>query len=134
MAADCTVERGRPDDELAVRRLLDGAVLAFEDLPDRLAAGRVIVARRPDGTPIGAALWEGAADSCHITAIAVHPSRRGQGIGRTLVTHLLASHDSVTARFGEQARPFYEHLGFDIRRCDDGRFEGELTTLKRDSG
>jgi len=64
-------------------------------------------------------LWA-VADEVHVTNLAVHPARRGEGVGRRLLGTLLAHHRSRGARraFLEvrpgnaEARRLYEGLGF----------------------
>ena len=69
-------------------------------------------------------LWA-VADEVHVTNLAVHPARRGEGVGRRLLGTLLAHHRSRGARraFLEvrpgnaEARRLYEGLGFkDVTR------------------
>jgi ribosomal-protein-alanine N-acetyltransferase len=64
-------------------------------------------------------LWA-VADEVHVTNLAVHPARRGEGVGRLLLGSLLAYHRTLGARraFLEvrpgnaEARRLYESLGF----------------------
>lgn len=55
-----------------------------------------------------------ALDREKITAIAVRPGRRGQGIGSALVRTALASRGTLIAEFDPRVRPFWETLGFEI--------------------
>jgi ribosomal-protein-alanine N-acetyltransferase len=64
-------------------------------------------------------LWA-VADEVHVTNLAVHPARRGQGVGRLLLGTLLVRHRALGARraFLEvrpgnaEARRLYAGLGF----------------------
>ncbi|WP_311170405.1 GNAT family N-acetyltransferase [Halobellus ordinarius] len=132
-----------------VVRLLDAAMLEFdrERARRRVRAGDALVAvvegfggdtedqSPPDDRIVGASilasgedaeqpLWP--ADECkpdepptEIEQIAVHQSRRGRGIGKSLVASAAKRADGpLVARFREQVRPFYAALGFEIRECD----------------
>jgi putative acetyltransferase len=64
-----------------------------------------------DDRPIGFMMLDGA----HMDALFVDPALRGQGVGRALVMHALSMHPSLTTDVNEQneqARRFYERLGF----------------------
>jgi ribosomal protein S18 acetylase RimI-like enzyme len=59
--------------------------------------------------------WKGAV-GIHISDLWVSPAYRGQSIGRALLDYVISSHqgrriDVFVAR-GNEARLFYEHLGF----------------------
>ncbi|WP_152039606.1 GNAT family N-acetyltransferase [Salinigranum salinum] len=69
----------------------------------------VLVAGR-DGRVVGALVRDGD----HVEAIAVHPDRRGTGIGRTLVEVALDETGRLTAAFREAVRPFDESRGVEI--------------------
>jgi ribosomal-protein-alanine N-acetyltransferase len=64
-------------------------------------------------------LWA-VADEVHVTNLAVHPARRGEGVGRLLLGTLLAYHRTRGARraflevrpANAEARRLYEGLGF----------------------
>jgi ribosomal-protein-alanine N-acetyltransferase len=64
-------------------------------------------------------LWA-VADEIHVTNLAVHPSRRGEGVGRLLLGTLLAHHRTQGARraflevrpANAEARRLYAGLGF----------------------
>lgn len=113
------------DDALAVRSLLDAAVLAVEGIDDRIEAGDVLVAT-VDGRIVGVIVLEPRSDVTHISAIAVMRRRRARGIGTALVE--AASQDGpLTAEFDERVRPFYESLGFEIEPADESsRYQGHL--------
>jgi ribosomal protein S18 acetylase RimI-like enzyme len=53
-------------------------------------------------------------EETEITAIAVRPNRRGQGIGSALVTEALRSRTRLVAEFDPSVRPFWESLEFEI--------------------
>ncbi|ESP89052.1 GNAT family N-acetyltransferase [Candidatus Halobonum tyrrellensis] len=123
------VREAASDDELAVRRLLDGALLERpEDLPARIGAGDVLVSVNPsereaEGTVTGALVLDGS----RVAAVAVRRRRRGRGVGSALVRAAAARvDDHLTAEFRADVRPFYESLGFEIRRTDDDRLRGRL--------
>ena len=123
MTFDGRISVATADDELAIRRLLDGALLEYDDLPEAIESEAVTVAATKDGRIRGVAVWEGERT---LRAIAVHSSHRGRGIGRALVT----AHDGpVVATFDESVSRFYERLGFEIESQADGRMRGRL---KRD--
>jgi ribosomal-protein-alanine N-acetyltransferase len=73
-----------------------------------------------EGTVVGYLCLGAVADEVHVTNLAVHPDRRGEGIGRLLLGTLLAHHRAQGARraFLEvrpgnaEARRLYEGLGF----------------------
>ncbi|WP_380679139.1 GNAT family N-acetyltransferase [Salinigranum sp. GCM10025319] len=119
--SDVTVRRGREGDLLAVLRVLEGAMLTVgaNQIRERTDAGEVLVAVI-DGRVAGALVRDGD----HVEAVAVHPDRRGAGVGRELVERALAETGHLTAEFREEVRPFYEKLGFEIE-TRDGRLRGE---------
>lgn len=121
-----TVRPATDADEIAVRNVLDAAMLAVDDLTARLAAGDVLVAD-DDGRIVGAAVLDPAHTHAGsiVDAIAVRRNRRDQGIGRQLVA-AVAERGPVVAEFDADVRPFYERLGFEVRQLDDGRHRGVL--------
>lgn len=128
-----TVRIAQPEDRLAVSRVLDGAMLAVEGLPDRIAAGDVLVAV-DDGTACGALVLspEGPpasegdqpldAQDCpdrwrsypHLLAIAVRRRRRDQGVGTALVRTATDRLGTLVADFEDGLQPFYESLGAEL--------------------
>jgi GNAT superfamily N-acetyltransferase len=106
-----TIRRGTERDLLAVLRVLEGAMLdvGANQIRRRTESAEVLVAER-DGRVVGALVRDGD----HVEAIAVHPDRRGTGIGRALIETALDETDRLTAAFREEVRPFYERLGFDV--------------------
>jgi N-acetylglutamate synthase-like GNAT family acetyltransferase len=136
-----TVREATIDDADSVVRLLDAAMLSFdrEQVRRRVDAGDVLVAvvrgynreeRRAGGggtsnddeRVVGACvLGRDPTDVTEIEQIAVHQSRRGRGIGTTLVDAAATRADGpLVARFRERVRPFYESLGFEIDAVDSG--------------
>jgi ribosomal protein S18 acetylase RimI-like enzyme len=131
-----TVREATDADADAVVRLLDAAMLEFDRdrARRRVSGGDALVAvvrghnreeRRVEAgadTPsdgdrvVGACLLaDAAADAAEIEGIAVHRSRRGRGIGTTLVEAAATRTDGpLVARFRRDVRPFYESLGFEI--------------------
>ena len=125
------VREAQPSDRIDVRRILDAAMLAVEDLPDRIEAGDVLVAGENDRL-LGACVLVPHAEApawvieagvdVHVDAIAVRPRRRGGGIGRALIDRA-GERGSLSAAFEADVRPFYEDLGFEILdgKTADGR-------------
>nr|WP_254714719.1 GNAT family N-acetyltransferase [Natranaeroarchaeum aerophilus] len=105
--------------------MLDAAVLAVDDIDDRIAAGDVLVATA-DGRIVGVVVLDSRPDVTHIVGIAVQRRRRAKGIGTALV-EAASRRGPLTAEFDERVRPFYESLGFEIEPADDpGRCRGVL--------
>ena len=52
-------------------------------------------------------------DGQKITAVAVRPGRRGQGIGRALVARAKECHQRLVAEFDPGVAPFWEAVGFE---------------------
>ena len=131
------------DDADDVVRLLDAAMLSVdrERVRKRAATGCVLVAvvrghnraeRRAaadvdadpahDDRVVGACVLAGSDPDpgpkpapTEIEHVAVHRSRRGRGIGTTLVDDAATRTDGpLVARFRPGVRPFYESLGFAI--------------------
>ncbi|GAA0669753.1 GNAT family N-acetyltransferase [Natronoarchaeum mannanilyticum] len=128
-ALDVEVRRAEADDRLAVRRQLDAAVLAVDDLDERLAAGDVLVAEA-DGRVVGTIVLSPRENSegAHVDAIAVRRRRRGRGVGRTLIHRAREDYGPLAAEFDAGVRPFYESLEFAIEPtdADDDRYRGVL--------
>lgn len=124
------IRKADPDDRLEVARVLDGAMLQTDDIPERLRAADVLVAiaERGDGsdtgraaeTVVGAALLETRDEHRHLDAVAVRRARRDRGIGSALVVRAvreareMAGVSRVTAGFDADLREFYAGLGFDV--------------------
>ncbi|SNZ15758.1 N-acetylglutamate synthase, GNAT family [Natronoarchaeum philippinense] len=124
---DSDVRPATDEDRLAVRRLLDAAVLAVERVDERLDAGDVLVAV-VDGRVVGVAVLDPRSDGAHIDAIAVRRRRRGRGVGTALIEYARTKYGPLTAAFDADVRSFYESLGFAIEPIaeESERFEGVL--------
>lgn len=121
------VREASPDAQLAVRNVLDGAMLAVENVSERIEAGDVLVAVE-ESRVLGAVVLDPRESATHVVAVAVRPGRRGRGIGSALVTTAADRRGRLTAAFDERVRPFYEALDFDIEERDGrlwGRYEPE---------
>lgn len=121
--AAISVRTATPGDRLAVHRIVDGAMLAVEDVDDRLEAGDVLVAVRSDGgdeRPRGALVSEPIDGGWEVLAIAVRRPHRGRGIGTALLEAAGEREGRLVAEFDASVRPFYESLGFAIREVGDG--------------
>ena len=105
------VRHGHEGDLLAVLRVLEGAMLEVgaNQVRRRTESEEVLVAT-VDNRVVGALVRDGD----HVEAIAVHPQRRGTGVGRALIEAALDETGHLSAEFREDVRPFYESLGFDI--------------------
>lgn len=116
--------RAAPAEKDDVMRVVEGALLETdpERVEDALAAGRVLVAGDP---VVGALVTEPHREGAFIDAIAVASSRREEGVGTALVEAAASRWQPLAAEFDAQVRPFYEALGFDVRR-DGDRFRGVL--------
>ena len=131
-----------PDEALAVRRILDAAMLEFDELDRRIAADDVLVAVE-DETIRGVALLDPACSDESVetsrteagnvtdrhretllSAIAVRRRHRDRGIGRALIEAALDREGAIRVRFDESLTPFYESLAFTIEPIGDGRYEG----------
>lgn len=126
-AGEPTVRPADDDAEATTARsILDAAMLELPAFDARAAADDVLVALVDDRI-VGAALLRPhhSRPGVHVEAVAVRPRRRGQGIGTALVT-AAAERGPVTAEFDADLRPFYERLGFEMRRLDDDRYRGVL--------
>jgi GNAT superfamily N-acetyltransferase len=122
---DLTV-RPAADDAAATtaRSVLDAAMLELPAFDERAAEGDVFVALVDDRI-VGAALLRPhhCRPGVHVEAVAVRPRRRGQGIGTALLD-AAAERGPVTVEFDAELRPFYERVGFEVRRLDDDRYRG----------
>ncbi|KAB1197530.1 MULTISPECIES: GNAT family N-acetyltransferase [Haloferax] len=121
--SDVAVRNGGPDELVAVMRVLDAGLLemAASEVRDRLETGDCLVADA-SGRVVGVLVLDGD----YVEAVAVSQSRRGRGIGTTLVETALDRQGRLVAEFDAGVRPFYESLGFAIEPADDGRPDGRL--------
>jgi len=118
------VRTAAPDDHLDVMRIVDGAMLTAdaEAVRERIDAGEVLVAT-VDGRTVGTLVRDGD----RVTAVATRRRFRDRGVGSALVSAALAERDHLVAEFDPDVRPFYESLGFEIERREDGeRLRGRL--------
>lgn len=116
-----------PDDLPGVMNVVDGANLEAdaETVGDRIEAGTVLVAE--EGGPIlGVLVAEAHGDWAFVEAIAVRRSRRGKGLGTTLVREATERFGPLIADFDADRRLFYQSLGFRIEPLGEGRFRGRL--------
>jgi len=114
------------DDLVDVMRLFDTALLETDSDTVRSqltgSRGSILVAEDqrpvgavavlPDGETVEGLPWP---DVVYISAIAVHTQRRGEGIGRSLLTAAAewAAPQPLAATFDERVRPFYTACGFE---------------------
>jgi len=80
-----------------------------------------IEAQRDHSVPVVGTL---AVDDAEIVAIAVRPGRRGQGIGRALVTRAKQDRQRLVAEFDPGVRPFWAAVGFEIQKGESNRLTG----------
>jgi GNAT superfamily N-acetyltransferase len=110
---DVTVREARPDERVAVRGVLDAAMLEPGDVAGAIERGDALVAVE-DGRVLGSLVLDPREGGAHVESVAVRRARRGQGIGTALVEAAAARAGRLTAAFDPDVRPFYEALGFDI--------------------
>ncbi len=126
------VRPATPVDRLAVRRILDGAMLEPGDVESGIARGDVFVAGDHRGGEasteriLGTIVLNPRAHGAYISAIAVRRRHRDRGLGRKLIERALEREGRLTARFDQAVWPFYESLGFSIETIADGRYRGYL--------
>jgi GNAT superfamily N-acetyltransferase len=107
-----------PDDMLAVRTGLR-AYNASQVGPGDYSEFAVYV-RDGDGTILGGILAEAGRGWLHVSILWVDERLRGQGYGARLLSaaeeegHRLGCHGVYLDTFSFQARPFYEHLGYEV--------------------
>lgn len=121
---EAAVRRATPDDAVPLLRVLEGALLDVDptDVRERVAAGEALVAV-PDGDGRSHVVGALVRDGVHVDAVAVDPSWRRRGVGRTLVERASAATGRLTADFDPDVRGFYAALGFEIAERD-GRLWG----------
>jgi GNAT superfamily N-acetyltransferase len=129
------VREAQPSDRIDVRRVLDAAMLAVEDLPERIETGDVLVAVENDSL-LGACVLVPHAEApawvieagvdVHVDAIAVRRRRRGEGIARALIDRS-RRRGSLSAAFEADVRPFYDDLGFEM--LDGTTADGRLRAV-----
>jgi len=132
MRGGVKVREATPGDELAVRRVLDAAMLASDAVDDAVARGDALVAVDDDRvvgalvlTPSVSVEYPDAvapeSDGMHVDAVAVRRRRRGQGIGRALVEAALMRARWLTVAYDVRVAEFYDALGFDVVAERDDR-------------
>lgn len=116
------VREATPSQHAEVLSILDAAALQTDSEQTRAAIERVgVFVALPDrendenrtdaeSLPVLGAL---ILDSQKVTAVAVRPGRRGQGIGRALVARAQQSHQRLVAEFDPGVAPFWEAVGFE---------------------
>ena len=116
-----------PEDLADVMNVLDGANLAVEaeGVGERIEADEVLVAEE-GGPVLGTLVAVGHDEWAYVEAIAVRRSRRGKGLGTTLVREATDRFGPLIADFDDDLRLFYQSLGFDIEPLGEGRFRGRL--------
>lgn len=119
------------EDVVAVLRLIEGALLEITPKAVREAIESetdvVCVALRNDRI-IGTAVFRDTPAGGHVVAIAVHPQRRGNGVGRSLIGYGADRFETLSAEFAEKVTPFYERLGFTIEPIEGSdRYQGRLS-------
>jgi GNAT superfamily N-acetyltransferase len=118
-----TVRPARKAELAAVMGLLEGALLEVDpgEVRTAIEAGDALVAVEEGRPPAGALVLDGE----RITAVAVRPARRREGVGSTLVAAAADRRDRLVAEFRPELVPFYRALGFAIQRRGD-RCRGRL--------
>jgi ribosomal-protein-alanine N-acetyltransferase len=92
------------------------------EIQNTLISEPLVAVHRPDGRVIGYVVYWRVRDDVQINNIAVHPDFRGQGIGETIMKHVLgrvrregASFVSLEVRASNVAAlTLYRKLGFDL--------------------
>jgi GNAT superfamily N-acetyltransferase len=123
--ADVTVREARPAERVAVRGVLDAAMLEPGDVTGAIEREDVLVAVA-DGNIVGALVLDPREGGARVESVAVRRARRGQGIGTALVEAAAARAGRLTADFDPDVRPFYESLGFEIEPTDVDRLRGTI--------
>jgi len=110
-----------------IASILDAAYLQVDtdDLRGAVERGDVLVAVADGSKKSGPILGVTVCDGREITAIAVRPGRRGQGIGTELVAAVESRQGRVVAEFDPTVRPFWESVGFEVtERPESERLRG----------
>lgn len=114
------VREAREADLPVLLNVLDAGLLQVT--PEQVRQGTALVAVE-EGRVLGALVLDGE----EVVAVAVRPSRRGQGIGRGLVAAAAERRPRLVAEFDPRVRPFYESLGFAIQNAgEEDRLLGVL--------
>ncbi|WP_416838357.1 GNAT family N-acetyltransferase [Haloferax sp. DFSO52] len=122
--SNVVVREGDPDELVAVMRILDAGLLEMStsEVRERLETGDCLVADA-SGRVVGALVLDGDV----VEAVAVSRSRRGRGIGTTLVAAARDRRGRLVAEFDARVRPFYESLGFSIESTDSDQTDENST-------
>jgi amino-acid N-acetyltransferase len=124
---DFDVQPRHPEDDAAIRELLEAAELPTGDLSSELLE-RFCVARAPDGTVVGAIGLESFGHVGLLRSLVVHPSQRGYGVGSALVEQLerVARTAGLTDLFllTTTAADFFAALGY--RKVDRGTVPAQV--------
>lgn len=123
-----TIDVATDADRVAVRRLVDGAVLSLGavSLPERLAAGDVLLATQADRVH-GTLIASPDGRTTRIVAVAVRRRRRGRGIGSALVEAATRRWGPLVAACRADVVGFWQANGFRVIETDGDRY-----TLRRD--
>lgn len=117
-----------------VLNVLDGAALEtdYDQVRERVACDDVLVAvpTGNDEPVVGVCVLAGEA----MLAIAVRRRRRDRGIGRALLSAAASGRSRLVAECDPDVAPFYEAVGFDVRRLAEGRLVGVLDPAEPNPG
>lgn len=104
-------------DELAVRNVLDGAMLRRgSDLTGTIEGGNVLVAVREQASGDGAVVGALVLDGQEIVAVAVRRRQRGRGVGTALVERAATDRGRLLATFRGGVCPFWESVAETVTR------------------
>lgn len=123
-----TVREATDADMAEVTGILDAAMLQTdrETISEGIREGGVLVACRQEDDAT-ALLGTLVLDGTEITAIAVRPRSRGQGIGRALVDEAARRRGNLVASFDPRVQEFWASLGFEIEQvAESDRLRGSL--------
>ncbi|NHN43462.1 GNAT family N-acetyltransferase [Halorubellus sp. JP-L1] len=131
--AGVVVREATADESLAVRRVLDAAMLETDAVDGAVERGDAFVAAVDDRVvgalvlvPVASVDGPDELDGCdgmHVDAVAVTHRRRGQGVGRALVDGALERERRLSVAFDPSVGTFYDALGFEtvVQADADGR-------------
>jgi amino-acid N-acetyltransferase len=115
MIAEVVMREGEAADLTAVRALLEASNLPTADLTAHHASWFLVAVARD--VVVGTGAVEPCGSFGLLRSLAVRPDRRGQGIGRQLVTECEARADEARLRglylLTTTARHFFRALGYD---------------------